>query len=82
MIRLRLNDFEGAVADFQKCIELYTDKAPGLAGSHFHLAKAHIKLDRKRQALTHLNKAIELGGLSPQDLAEAQKLSKTLSEQN
>ncbi|MCD6392655.1 MAG: tetratricopeptide repeat protein [Planctomycetes bacterium] len=84
MIRFRLNDFAGAVADFQKCIELYTEKAPGLSGSHFHLAKALIKLDRKREAIDHLKKAIELGGLSPQDLAEAEKLSQanTLSEQN
>ncbi len=82
MIRFRLNDFAGAVADFQKCIELYTEKAPGLSGSHFHLAKALVKLDRKPEALIHLNEAIKPGGLAPADLAEAEKLSKTLSEQN
>ena len=82
MIRFRLNDFEGAIQDFRKCIELYTEKAPALSGSHFHLAKALAKLDRNPEAVNSLNEAIKLGGLSPADLPAAEKLLKTLSEQN
>ena len=78
MIRFRLNDFAGAAADFQKCIELYTEKAPGRSGSHFHLAKALIKLGLEPEALIHLKEAIKPVDLPPAHLFEAEKLLKEL----
>jgi tetratricopeptide (TPR) repeat protein len=80
----RLGEFDKAVQDFKKCIELYPSRAPAAAASRFHLARALIKLGQKEEALAILKKAVELNadsaGLSPKDMAEARQLVEKLSQ--
>jgi hypothetical protein len=51
--------------------------------SHFHLAKTLIGLGQKEESVKALNRALKLnsdfGGLSPSNLAEAQRLLKELT---
>ncbi len=85
VVYYRLGEFDKAVQDLSKCIELYPLAAPSGVASRFHLARAFAKLGQKRKAIDSLNQALALesriGGLSGADLAEAQQLLKQLSEE-
>jgi tetratricopeptide (TPR) repeat protein len=74
MIYLRTNEYDKAAAEFNKCLTLYPQSATGLAGSYYHLAQAFEKMGRTQEAVTHLRKAIEHGGLGKEDLNGAETL--------
>jgi len=86
MIHYRLGQLEKAIADFTKCVELYRDSTPAKAISHFNLARALTRNGQPTEALKQLNlaldlhKQIQIGGLSPADLAEAQRLLEQLQK--
>jgi tetratricopeptide (TPR) repeat protein len=70
--------YEKAVVDFERCVELFLPRTPSLAPTRFHLARVYAKTGRKTEAVQQLKEAIDLnddvGGLSPENLAEARKL--------
>jgi len=78
VVYYRLGEFEKAIQDFTKCLELYPNRAPPTVASRFHLARAFIKLGQTNKAIQHLNDALnsysQIGGLSAADLTEAQRL--------
>jgi len=80
----RLGEFNRAVQDFTKCIELYPSTAPAAVATRFHLARAFARLGEKDKAVEQLNRALDLeskiGGLSASDLAEAQRLLEQLQK--
>ena len=86
MIYYRLGQYDKAVEDFSRCIELYPENSLSLAGSHFHLAKALIAVGQDKKALYNLRRTLDLidknGGLSPTEITEAQKLLKELLNKN
>jgi tetratricopeptide (TPR) repeat protein len=55
----RLGDFDKAMADFAKCIELYPPDAPSVATPRFHLAMTCAAMRRTAEAIGHLQKALE-----------------------
>jgi tetratricopeptide (TPR) repeat protein len=85
VVYYRLGEFEKAVQDLSRCVELYPLAAPSGVASRFHLARAFAKLGQKHKAIDSLNQALALesriGGLSSADLAEAKQLLKQLSEE-
>jgi len=86
MVHYRLGRYDKAIEDFTKCIRLYHSRAPAVVGSYFHLGRALERLGRKSEAISNLKKALELneqiGGLSPENKAEAQRLLTELSEKS
>jgi tetratricopeptide (TPR) repeat protein len=83
MIHYRLGQLEKAIADFTKCLELYLDTAPAKVASRFHLARALNRNGQPTEALKQLNQLDlpkQIGGLSPADLAEAQRLLEQLQK--
>ena len=78
----KLGQYDKAIKDFIKCLELYPDAAPAKVATYLHLGKALAKLGRKDEAVESLRKSIELnieiGGLSEADHADAQDLVKKL----
>jgi tetratricopeptide (TPR) repeat protein len=82
----RLGQLEKAAQDFTKCLKLYPRGTPAATATYFHLGRALAKLGQKKEAIEKLNKALELnaeiGGLSPADVAETQRLLEELSEGN
>lgn len=90
MVYYRLGEFEKAAQDFTTCIELYPAGNPAKVASHFHLARALDKLGQTAKAIEQLEKALALqneivsqnrvGGLSPADLTEAQRLRQQLEK--
>ena len=93
VVYYRLGKFNNAVDDFTRCIELYPARTPSAVASYFHLARALASLGQKHEAIQNLKKSLELnedlkkslesndriGGLSPKDVAEAQRLLDELS---
>ena len=86
VVYYRLGQLDKAIAEFTKCLELYPDTAPPKVASRFHLARAFAKSGQPAEAMKHLNQALDLnkqtGGLSPADLAEAQRLQEQLQKGN
>jgi tetratricopeptide (TPR) repeat protein len=84
VIYYRLGEFDKAVHDFNKCIELYPGVTSASIGTRFYLARALVKLGQKDKAIQYLNEALKLnsktGGLSKTDLSEAQRLFSQLKE--
>ncbi len=84
VVHYRLGQLEKAIADFTECLELYLDTAPAKVASRFHLARALTRNGQPTEALKQLNQALDLhkqiGGLSPADLAEAQRLREQLEK--
>ena len=82
VIYLRLEQFEKAVEDFKRCLDLYPKRSRGRVTTQFHLGQALERLGQKVNALSSLNKALELnaeiGGLSAADKALAEQLIKQL----
>ncbi|MBE0534948.1 MAG: tetratricopeptide repeat protein [Phycisphaerae bacterium] len=74
MIYLRTGEYDKAAAEFNKCLKLYPQHAPGRAGSLLHLAQTYEKMGRKQEAIDHVRKAIEHGGLGGEDLKAAEAL--------
>jgi tetratricopeptide (TPR) repeat protein len=84
MAYYRMGEYDKAVQDFTKCIELYPGRAPAVAASYLHLGKALVALEKKDQAGENLRKALdlnsEIGGLSEKDIKEALDILKELSQ--
>jgi len=84
MVHCQLGRYEKAVEDFTRCIKLYHGRAKAVVGSYFHLGKALQRLERNSEAISNLKKSLELnmqiGGLSPENKAEAQRLLTELTE--
>ena len=78
----RLGEFNKAIQDFTTCIKLYPKETLSGTASRFHLARAFAALGEKDKAIEQLNQVLNLEsqtkGLSPKDLAEAQRLLEEL----
>lgn len=79
-----LGQYDNAVADFNRCLELYPDGTPARTVLYMHLGRALAKLGQNTQASENLRKALELnteiGGLSSDERADAHSLMETLSQ--
>ena len=86
MAYYRLNDFDKAIQDFSRCIELYPDSTPQSVASRFHLAKAYIGAGQKDKAIQSLDEVLDselrFGGLTTQERSEARSLLEQLREGN
>jgi len=84
LIYYRLGEYDKAVADFTRCIELYPADSPSLTASYFHLGRAFAALGQNDKAVDNLRIALDSStkteSLSPADLAEAQRILTELSE--
>ena len=84
VIYYRLGQYEKAIQDFTRCIQLYSNTAPASISTRFHLARAYAKLEQSNEAIEQLNHALNLqsriGGLPQADLDEARRLLKNLQE--
>ncbi len=78
----KLGQYDKAIQDFTRCLELYPDKTPARVASYLHLGRTLAKLGRKDEAVESLRKSLELNteikGLSDVERAEAQDLVKNL----
>jgi len=78
VIRHRLGQYAAAAEDFRRAISLYPEGSPALAGVYFHLGQVLSELDRKTEAVQHLERALSLAEkglpLSPDDVAQARQL--------
>jgi len=84
VVYYRLGEFNKAIQDFNMCIKLYPQGTPAAVASRFHLARALAGLGQRDKAVEQFSQALDLesriGGLSPTDLAEAQRLLEQLQE--
>ena len=84
VVYYRLGQYDKAIADFTRCMEMYPDGTPSAVASYLHLGRALAGLGQKDKAVESLKKALELntkiGGLSAADFAEAQRLLEELSK--
>jgi tetratricopeptide (TPR) repeat protein len=78
VVYYRSGSLEKAAADFAKCIELYPTNSRTAVVPRFHLARVYAKMGRRTQAIQQLQEVLSMqeriGGLAPQDLAEAKTL--------
>jgi cellulose synthase operon protein C len=78
----KLGQYDKAIQDFTRCLDLYPDRTPAKVASYLHLGRTLAKLGQKDEAIESLKKAIDLntevGGLSVIDYADAQDLVKKL----
>ena len=85
MIYFRMGQFQKAVQDFSKCIELYPELSPQSVASRFHIAKAYAGLKENNKAIGYLKDVLDskaqTGGLTSKEIAEAQSLLKQLQEE-
>jgi len=84
VIYLCLGEFDKASQVFTRCLRLYLDSTPASVASRFHLGKAFASLGQKEKAADSLKKALDqnskIGGLSPADVHEAERLISELLE--
>ena len=78
VIYSRLGQYEEAIQNFVKCLELYPDKALPSVASYLHLGRTLARIGRKDEAVERLKKALELnteiGGLTATERDKAQNL--------
>jgi tetratricopeptide (TPR) repeat protein len=78
MIYYRMQQYDEAISDFNKCVELYPKNNPGLAATYFHLGRAQAATGSRTAAITNLKLAIEINEskstLSKEQLDEMRKL--------
>ena len=60
----RLRDFDKAMSDFARCIELYPPNSPSSATPRLHLAMTYAGMKRKAEALEQLRIALNSNGAS------------------
>lgn len=82
-IHLALEQYQLAIDDLKKCIELYPVDAPQVVTSSFYLGKAYAGAGHPQEAIQALDQAMELSkrvvyGLTPEQQAEAQALKNRL----
>jgi len=82
----KLGEYRKAIESLLECIRLYPRDAPAGVGSRFYLARSYIKLGNAVEGMTYLRQCLDLhnqvGGLSAQQLAEANQLLKGLAVNN
>ena len=59
-----LGDFDKAMADFAKCIELYPPSSPSAATPRFHLAMTYAAMKRRAEAAEQLRTALDVNRAS------------------
>ena len=83
VVYYKLAQYDKAVHDFTRCVELYPEGTPSATASYLHLGRALVKLGQKDEAVNALKQALKLntetGGLSVADAAEAQRLLEELT---
>jgi tetratricopeptide (TPR) repeat protein len=83
VVYYKLGQYDKAVRDFTRCLEMYPDGTPAATASYLHLGRALASLRQKDKAIENLKKTLELntktGGLSAADLEDAQRLLEELS---
>ncbi len=60
----RLNNFDKAVSDFARCIELYPPNSPSAATPRFHLALTYAAMKRRAEAQEQLRIALDSNAAS------------------
>ena len=84
VIYYRLGEYDKAVQDFTRCIQLYSSTTPAKISTRFHLARTYAKLEQNNEAIEQLTQALEsqgrINGLTPSDVDEARRLLKRLQE--
>jgi tetratricopeptide (TPR) repeat protein len=60
----RLNNFDKAMADFVRCIELYSPNSASVATPHYHLAQTYEAMKRKAEAQEQLRMALDQNAAS------------------
>ncbi len=77
-IYYNLEEYDKARGYFEKCVELYPRNVAALTAAHYHYGKTLYHLNRRNDALRHINEALELNetqpGLMPDEVDEAKKL--------
>jgi tetratricopeptide (TPR) repeat protein len=83
VVYYKLGQYDKAIQDFTRSLELYPDGTPAAAVSYLHLGRALLGLGQKDEAIENLKKTLELNNkvesLSAADFAEAQRLLEELS---
>lgn len=85
LIYYRLGEYNKALEDFKRCIQLYPSTAQSGVATRLHMAKTYAKLGQDGRAREVLDQAMDMdrriGGLSSTDLTEAQNLLMQLSKE-
>ncbi len=85
VVYYKLGQYDKAIQDFTRCLEMYPDGTPATTASYLHLGRAFASLGQKDKAVENLKKTLELntkiGGLSEADFADAQRLLEELSQE-
>lgn len=80
----KLGQYDKAIQDFTRCLEMYPHGTSSAVASYLHLGRALAKVGQKQQAIETLKRALkmnaEFGGLSPTDVTEVQRLLEKLSQ--
>ncbi|MDI6449699.1 tetratricopeptide repeat protein [Anaerobaca lacustris] len=79
VIHYRMGNFEKALEDLTRCVELYPINASALASTHFHLARVYAEMGRRADATRHVQQALTLHRQSEQSTDPGQRKS-VLSE--
>ncbi len=75
VIHHHLGHLDQAVQDLTRSIELYPANAPALALTHFHLARVYAEMGRRTEAISHVERALDLHRRSEQSTDPAQQKS-------
>jgi len=86
VIYYRLGEYDKAVQDFKKCVELYLPTLPSSVASRFHLGRAYAQIGQKEQAIELISQALDsdndIGGLLSTDRTEARRMLEQLQKGN
>lgn len=78
VIHYRMRHFDDAIRDLTRCIELYSADTPALTASRFHLGRVYAAKGLKTEAVEQLEQSLalqnQIGGLTPSEAAEAERL--------
>jgi len=84
VIYYRLGEYDKAIEDFSRAIQLYPKTALAGVSTRFHLGRAYARLEQTSEAVEHLKQSLDLhsriGGLTPADIDEARRLLNQLQE--
>ena len=85
VIYYRMTQYQQAVRDFLKCVELYPEKSASMQVAQFHLARALAAMGQTEKAIDNLIRCLDagekVGGLSGADIDEARALLEKLMQQ-
>ena len=80
----KLGQYDKAIQDFTRCLEMYPHGTSSAVASYLHLGRALAKVGQKQQAIETLRRALkmnaEFGGLSSTDVTEVRRLLEKLSQ--